>query len=500
MYKVEEVPRTNGEQAQNNRSADEISQQQYAAAVTEAMMKVPLPQRQALALHLFCGLKFSEIAQVQHINATTAQSRYGYGLEKLAAIIDRQVELGGSVNLEDKLKNLRLSTPLSSDQQILTEAEAEFERTSKLHVSHSKRTVIIAVMIVLIVAALAVAVYLTNRSQINQPRTPVTKRPQIKAPEKPTPQPNVQPRPQRPEITPPQKSVTRESQANNHKAKPADIASLAAEGDIDALVHILKTGDLASKMAAIKFLSDMPEEKAQQALNDLAATLDPNNPQDYLLAKALGVEDFGAPEQKTQSETTAEPNMPAPKKERPPEKSLSGWLLDKNGYTVAGMIQIGDVNVLTDADGAFSIRGPNFVKIVSPFGCAETDDERSGAIFHFDKKDQNDLEIICLPFASASGSIVDVNAQPVNDVRLEIAPDVNGFRTELKGPWQIDITADSSFEITKIPTGYPLVLIVSGDNLTVRIPLGEPRPDERIPLGEIVLEPPLQEQSTDPNG
>ena len=86
MYKVEEVPRTNGGTGESDGSANKASQEQYAAAVTEAMMQVPLPQRQAVALHLFCGLKFAEIAQAQQINVTTAQSRYSYGLEKLADI------------------------------------------------------------------------------------------------------------------------------------------------------------------------------------------------------------------------------------------------------------------------------------------------------------------------------------------------------------------------------------------------------------------------------
>jgi RNA polymerase sigma-70 factor (ECF subfamily) len=506
MYKVEEVPRTNGGQGESTGSADEISKQQHAAAMTEAMMQVPLPQRQAVALHLFCGLSFAQIAKLLRVNVTTAQSRYGYGLEKLSAVLDRQVEMSGSGNLEDKLRKIRLSTPPGSDEHILNEATAEFERASKLHVGRSRRTVTIATIIVAIVIALAAIVFLTSRGPVKPPQPPVTKRPEIKTPpaepEKPQQQPKIQPRPKQPETKRAQKPEQRKPPVNNTEAKMKHISELAAAGDIDALTDILNTGDFASKMAAIKFLSDMPDERAQQALNDLAATLDPNNPQDYLLAKALGVEDFGVPEQETVPETqpgkAAEPNIPAAKKEQPAEKSLSGWLTDENGYTVAGTIQIGDVNIITDADGAFSIKGPNLVKIVSPFGCAVSDDERLGAIFHLDKKDQNDLEILCLPLASASGSIVDVNAQPVNDVKINIAPDVNEFRGRLEGPWQIDIKSDGSFEITSIPTGYPLVLIISSDDMTVRAPIGEPQPGEHLLLGEIVLEPIIEEDSIIP--
>ncbi len=93
MYKVEEVPRKNGRLGENEGSTDEASDYQYVAAVMEAMTEVPLPQRQVVALHLFGGLKFRDIAQVQQVSVTTTQSRYGYGLEKLAAILDRQVEI-----------------------------------------------------------------------------------------------------------------------------------------------------------------------------------------------------------------------------------------------------------------------------------------------------------------------------------------------------------------------------------------------------------------------
>jgi RNA polymerase sigma-70 factor (ECF subfamily) len=506
MYKVEEVPRTNGGQAESAGSADEVSQQSrlVGAAVTEAMMQVPLPQRQAVALHLFCGLKFAEIAQVLQVNVTTAQSRYGYGLEKLSAILDRQVEMSGSGNLEDKLRKIRLSTPISSDQQMLTEATEQFERESKLHVGHSKRTITAAVVIVLIIAVIAAVVFLTSRGQVKRPQPPVTQRPEIKTPpveiEKP-------PQPKRPEITQPQKPAPRERTVNNTESKMARIESMAAAGDINGLAGILKTGDFASKMAAIKFLSNMPDERAQHALNELAATLDPNNPQDYLLAKALGVEDFGVPEQETKTEKVSEPNKPPAKKEQPPESryiGITGWLTDENGYAVAGMVRIGDVNIITDDNGAFSIKGPNFVKIVSPFGCAVSDDGRLGAIFHLDKKDQNDLEIFCLPFASASGSFIDVNAQPVNDVRIKIAPDVNdrsaNLQGALKGPWKIDIKNDGSFEITSIPAGCPLVLIISGENLFVRVPIGEPEPGEHLLLGQITLEAALEDDSIIPGG
>lgn len=494
MYKVEEVSRTPDNTEQSDDSAEEAKQKLYAAALTGAMMEVPLPQRQAVALHLFCGLKFPEIAHVLQVNLTTAQSRYGYGLEKLSAVLDRQMEVGGSVNLEDKLRKMHLSIPPSIDQQILNDATAEFERIAKLHVGNSKRIITAAIATALIVTVFAVIMLLTSRGGIQQPQPLVTQRPEIKLQPEETEQP---PQPQQPQITKPRKPARRQPPVNDAEAKLVRISSLADTGDITGLIDLLKTDDLTSKMAAIKYLSNMPDRRAQDALNDLAAELDPNNPQDHLLAKALGVEDFGIKEEvseiETETQTTAGADKPDIKKETLPEKSLAGWLTDEYGYAVAGTIRIGDVNIITDDNGAFSIKGPNFAKIVSPFGFAASDDGRLGGIFYLDNKDQNNLEIFCLPFASASGFVVDVNAQLVNDVRIKIAPDINDFRGELKGPWQIDITDNGSFEITSIPTGFPLVLVITGDGMTVRIPLDDPRPGEHLLLGEIILEPLLKE-------
>ncbi len=92
MYKVEEVPRTMGRHLEGADSTNEASEQQHTEAAMEAMVKVPLPQREAVTLHLHGGLSFREIARVQHVSATTAQARYSYGLERLASILDRQVE------------------------------------------------------------------------------------------------------------------------------------------------------------------------------------------------------------------------------------------------------------------------------------------------------------------------------------------------------------------------------------------------------------------------
>jgi RNA polymerase sigma-70 factor (ECF subfamily) len=55
--------------------------------MSDALSQIPLEQRETIILHLNAGMKFKEIAQVQHIPMNTVQGRYRYGLDKLRTIL-----------------------------------------------------------------------------------------------------------------------------------------------------------------------------------------------------------------------------------------------------------------------------------------------------------------------------------------------------------------------------------------------------------------------------
>lgn len=63
-------------------------QQQLAAALQE----LPYDQREVLLLRHFADLKFKDIAKAQNVSINTVQGRYRYGLEKLRALLDRELE------------------------------------------------------------------------------------------------------------------------------------------------------------------------------------------------------------------------------------------------------------------------------------------------------------------------------------------------------------------------------------------------------------------------
>ena len=55
--------------------------------MSDALSQIPLEQRETIILHLNGGMKFKEIAEMQHIPMNTVQGRYRYGLDKLRTIL-----------------------------------------------------------------------------------------------------------------------------------------------------------------------------------------------------------------------------------------------------------------------------------------------------------------------------------------------------------------------------------------------------------------------------
>ena len=57
-----------------------------------AMEQLPYEQREVVLLHTKGELKFRQIAQLQHVSIKTVQSRYRYGLDKLRAFLNGEME------------------------------------------------------------------------------------------------------------------------------------------------------------------------------------------------------------------------------------------------------------------------------------------------------------------------------------------------------------------------------------------------------------------------
>jgi RNA polymerase sigma-70 factor (ECF subfamily) len=59
--------------------------------ISNAMVELPDPQREAVVMHLTGGMKFQAIAALQEVSVKTVLSRYRYGLDKLRSLLDGEV-------------------------------------------------------------------------------------------------------------------------------------------------------------------------------------------------------------------------------------------------------------------------------------------------------------------------------------------------------------------------------------------------------------------------
>jgi len=64
---------------------------EYVQLLGKAMSRLPLEQREAVALHLHCDMSFKEIARHIKSPVSTVKSRYRYGTTKLRSILNKEV-------------------------------------------------------------------------------------------------------------------------------------------------------------------------------------------------------------------------------------------------------------------------------------------------------------------------------------------------------------------------------------------------------------------------
>ncbi len=60
--------------------------------LTQAISRLPYEQREVLLLHLYSGLKFRAIANLQNESISTIQGRYRYGLNKLRSMLNGEIK------------------------------------------------------------------------------------------------------------------------------------------------------------------------------------------------------------------------------------------------------------------------------------------------------------------------------------------------------------------------------------------------------------------------
>lgn len=92
MYRVVEVERAKDKPSDESDPSKRAIADEHSQLMHDALAKVPQPQREVLVLRTQGGLKFKEIADMQAESINTIQGRYRYGLEKMRAVLNGQID------------------------------------------------------------------------------------------------------------------------------------------------------------------------------------------------------------------------------------------------------------------------------------------------------------------------------------------------------------------------------------------------------------------------
>jgi RNA polymerase sigma-70 factor (ECF subfamily) len=92
MYQVVEVDRSGRNASEPAGGEQEVLADESSELLIEALSKLPFSQREVIILHLLGSMKFREIAGLQDITLSTAESRYRYGLDKVHSVLHSEVK------------------------------------------------------------------------------------------------------------------------------------------------------------------------------------------------------------------------------------------------------------------------------------------------------------------------------------------------------------------------------------------------------------------------
>ncbi|UCF43499.1 MAG: RNA polymerase sigma factor [Planctomycetota bacterium] len=87
-----ELDRAGPVSVDSNYPERQLEADEESRILTDALAAIPFEQREVIVLHLKGEFKFREIAKMQQTSLSTVHGRYRYGLKKLNAILDGELE------------------------------------------------------------------------------------------------------------------------------------------------------------------------------------------------------------------------------------------------------------------------------------------------------------------------------------------------------------------------------------------------------------------------
>ncbi len=346
-------------------------------------------------------------------------------------------------NLENKIKAIKRQTSPDTDQLILEDMAAEFQRARKVHLAKLSSALLKIAAAVLIVAAIALALFnLSNKEQKKQYVTPDEKNQPKEIEEQ------IQPVEQKHVIRQPE--TTDKSQL---KTEMEQVIAFAEASDVNGLFVMLESKEVPVQMLAATYLSRYNDLKVSQTLEKHAAEKYPNDPDNFFIQSAGKIK-----------ERLATKNKQEPNEVSIDDIKMRLYILDEVNEMPIEAVQIKyscgcnceSKNYITDVNGFcqidFGQKKPSYISITV------TKPGSVPMMFSWQEKMIESLPedfAFYLPKSKAiGGTIKNENDEPVPNAELFISMYIDNDRTE---PWiriddyKVTTDANGSWECNVFP-------------------------------------------------
>jgi hypothetical protein len=183
--------------------------------------------------------------------------------------------------------------------------------------------------------------------------------------------------------------------------------------------------------------------------------------------------------------------------------AIHGTLVDARNTPTKGMVDLGralieDANEMPEPNDTFTITLPNPVPNGDQQGIAINATGELATRFSWNIDDANDLQIILNKRAGITGQVLDPQGKPLPNASIRLVEATESrFTTSLDDYLYVaSLNNQGLFNIIDIPTGLPVMVKASYNNLSARSKAIDLKPGEDLDIGILRLTPRKQHNGT----
>ena len=530
MYEVVGLESTGPIRAEAGEKKEAVMGDEGDERVVEELGELVENQREAVVLHLLGGMGLKDIARLQDVSVSTAQSRYRYGIDKLETVL--AIEWGA----EARIRGLRRGMPKEVDERVLAEASSVLVEAGEGKVGRSVWGMAgrLAAAVAVIVLVLIVVIVFTGPGQEGAEIAEVE------------------------EVTFEGAEAEEEKAEERFEAESRRIMAMGRARDVEGLSAVLEEGAAEGKILAAYYLGQFGDVRSAEGLERLSGEIgggEEDNPfaaaarqireraaeaaarpvvvgvrivdketgegvRGYkfrIISKSAGggevtsgeTDDYGFGEVELAGgdyavaaesweggeyrEVSQGVSVAAVKKDLRVEVGVSlrpmiyGWLLDSAGEGVGGYFDFGGEKVKSDEAGEFELAEPEDEGVYVCWGFDEQGRRGRGLLWS-KGKGEKELEVVVEEFTGIVGRVVDANGVGVTEAEVELGVVVGeGQRAVIEPVWKAVMEEEGWFRIDGVPVGLEMAIYLAGAEANDFVKVGGLEAGATVDAGDIVV-------------